>query len=171
MRRISIAILGVALVAAGRASAEAFGAVTYDAKTDELVVTMLYSGTNSDHVFSLKWDECTKHPDGTNDVTAEVIDSQERDAASQDFKKTVHLSLEGLTCRPATVTLRAAPRTYISVRVPALPPLRTSRLQPDDQSSSLRTASRDSVDLAAWGRSKSTTTKKVMHIRQRVRKV
>jgi hypothetical protein len=99
MKRISIAILGVAasVVAAG-------------------------GGTNSDHVFSLKWDECTKHPDGTTDVTAEVIDSQERDAASQDFKKTVHLSLEGLTCRPATVTLRAGPRTYLSVRVPALPP-------------------------------------------------
>ena len=124
MKRISIAILGVAasVVAAGHASAEAFGPVTYDAKTDELVVTMLYSGTNSDHVFSLKWDECTKHPDGTTDVTAEVIDSQERDAARQDFKKTVHLSLKGLTCRPATVTLRAGPRTYVSVRVPALPP-------------------------------------------------
>ena|ERR1700733_1476437 len=124
MKGISIAILGVAasVVAAGHVSAEAFGPVSYDAKTDELVVTMLYSGTNSDHVFSLEWDECTKHPDGTTDVTAEVIDSQERDAASQDFKKTVHLSLKGLTCRPATVTLRAGPRTYISVRVPALPP-------------------------------------------------
>jgi hypothetical protein len=66
-------------------------------------------------------DECTRHPDGTNDVTAEVIDSQERDEASHDFKKTVHLSLEGLTCRPATVTLRAGPRTYITVRVPAVP--------------------------------------------------
>ena len=129
MKRISIAILGVAasVVAAGQASAGAFGPVTYDAKTDELVVTMLYSGTNSDHVFSLKWDECTKHPDGTTDVTAEVIDSQERDAASQDFEQTVHFSLKGLTCRPATVTLRAGPRTYISVQVPALPPPRTSQ--------------------------------------------
>ena len=124
MKRISIAILGVAasVAAAGHASAEAFGPVTYDAKTDELIVTILYSGTNPDHDFSLKWDECTRHPDGTNDATAEVIDSQEQDAASQDFQKTVRLSLEGLTCRPATVTLRAGPLSYISVRVPALPP-------------------------------------------------
>jgi hypothetical protein len=123
MKRALIAILTVAasVVAAGFASAEAFGGVSYDAKTDELVVTMLYSGTNPDHVFSLKWDECTRHPDGTTDVTAEVIDSQERDAVSQEFKKTVRLSLQGLTCRPATVTLRAGPHTYISVRVPALP--------------------------------------------------
>jgi hypothetical protein len=123
MKQIFFAFLGVAasVVAAGRASAYAFDRVTYDAKTDQLVVTMLYSGTNPDHVFSLKWDECTKHPDGTADVTAEVIDDQERDAASQDFKKTVRLSLEGLICRPATVTLRAGRRTYISVRVPAAP--------------------------------------------------
>jgi hypothetical protein len=123
MKQIIFAIVGVAawVVAASQASAYAFGRVTYDAKTDKLVVTMLYSGTNPNHVFTLKWDECTKHPDGTTDVTAEVVDSQERDAASQDFKKTVRLSLEELTCRPATVTLRAGPRTYISVRVPAAP--------------------------------------------------
>ena len=121
MKQIYFAILGVAasVVAASQASAYAFGPATYDSKSDRLVVTILYSGTNPNHVFSLKWDECVKHPDGTTDVTAEVVDSQERDASNQDFKKTVRLSLEGLTCRPATVTLRAGPRTYIAVRVPA----------------------------------------------------
>lgn len=121
MKRIFFAMLGVAVsvVAASQAAAYAFGQATYDSKSDKLVVTILYSGTNPNHVFSLKWDECVKHPDGTADVTAEVVDSQAQDAANQDFKKTVRLSLEALPCRPATVTLRAGPRTYIAVRVPA----------------------------------------------------
>jgi hypothetical protein len=122
VKQTFFAILGVAasVVAANQASAYAFGHATYDSKSDKLVVTILYSGTNPNHIFSLKWDECIKHPDGTTDVTAEVVDSQERDVANQDFKKTVRLGLEGLTCRPATVTLRAGPRTYIAVRVPAV---------------------------------------------------
>lgn len=123
MKRIHIALLGatVGLLAAGQALPENFGRVIYSPKADELIVTMLYRGTNPDHDFSLRWGECTAHPDGTSDVTAEVLDSQARDAARQDFKKTVHLSLEGLSCRPARVTLRAAPRTYYSLQIPAAP--------------------------------------------------
>jgi hypothetical protein len=82
---------------------------------------MLYRGTNPDHDFSLQWDECKTLPDGSNEVAAEVIDSQALDAAQQDFKKTVSLSLDGLPCRPAKVTLRAAPRSYVVVRIPAAP--------------------------------------------------
>jgi len=103
------------------ASAEGFGKALYDAKNDELVVTMLYSGTNPDHEFSLRWDDCIAHPDGTTDVRAQVVDSQERDAARQEFKKTVHFSLKDLSCRPARVTLRASPHTYISLEVPTAP--------------------------------------------------
>jgi hypothetical protein len=45
-----------------------------------------------------------------------------RDAARQEFRKTVRLSLEGMmSCRPATLTLRAAPRNYFSLRIPAAP--------------------------------------------------
>jgi hypothetical protein len=122
MKRILPAVLGaVASLVAGQVSAEAFGRVLYDPKTDELVVTMLYAGTNPDHEFSLQWGKCIAHPDGSTDVTAEVLDSQARDAARQDFKKTVRLSLDGLTCRPAKVTLRAAPRNYYSLRIPAAP--------------------------------------------------
>ena len=123
VKRILIAILGAAasVIAAGQASADAFGDVTYDAKTDELVVTLLYSGTNPDHAFSLEWGRCMKHPDGTTDVTGEVIDSQARDAVSQEFQKTVRLSLAGLPCRPATVTLHSLPNARISVPVPAAP--------------------------------------------------
>jgi hypothetical protein len=109
-------------LAPGHGSAEAFGKAVYDAKTDELVVTMLYRGTNRDHQFSLQWDRCVAHPDGGTDVTAQVIDSQERDEARQEFKKTVRLSLKELPCRPARITLRASPRTYVSLQIPAAPP-------------------------------------------------
>jgi hypothetical protein len=123
MNRIFLAVLAAsaATLAAGYAAAESFGRVLYDARNDELIVTMLYSGTNPDHEFSLKWGACIAHPDGSTDVTAEVLDSQARDAARQDFRKTVHLSLAGLSCRPAKVTLRAAPRNYVSLRIPAAP--------------------------------------------------
>jgi hypothetical protein len=101
--------------------AEAFGEAVYDANSDELIVTMLYSGTNPDHKFSLQWDRCIAHPDGTKDVTAQVVDSQERDGVSQEFKKTVHFGLKDLPCRPARVTLRASPGTYLALQVPAAP--------------------------------------------------
>jgi len=113
-----------AMLAASGARAENFGSVYYDAAADQVVVTMLYRGTNPDHDFSLNWGECNTLPDGTSEVVAEVIDSQARDAARQDFRKTVHLSLEGMACRPAKLTLRATPRTYFSLRIPAAPSAR-----------------------------------------------
>ncbi len=120
--RIPIAILSaMSILAVGSACAESFGRVAYDAKTDELILTMLYRGTNPDHDFTLKWGECKTLPDGSNEVSGEVLDSQARDAARQDFKKTVRLSLADLTCRPAKITLRVAPRNLVSLRIPAAP--------------------------------------------------
>lgn len=120
MKRSYFALLFVvAAFACGSVSAENFGRVGYDPAADQLVVTMLYRGTNPDHDFSLKWGVCKTLPDGSNEVVAEVIDSQARDAARQDFRKTVRLSLDGLPCRPAKLTLRAAPRTYYSLQIPA----------------------------------------------------
>ena len=119
----ALAVLGIAFMAtaAGQVLAEAFGPVTYDAKSDELVVTILYSGTNPDHTFWLAWNKCIKHPDGTTDVQAEVVDRQGRDAVSQEFKKTVRLSLSGLVCRPARVTLHSWPNSFTTVQIPASP--------------------------------------------------
>lgn len=118
MKHLAIAMGIVTSLAVGLASAEVFGPVAYDAKSDELVVTITYSGTNPDHIFSLAWNRCTTHPDGTTDVQAEVIDSQARDAVSRDFTKTVRLSLVGLICRPATVTLHSWPNSFTTVQVP-----------------------------------------------------
>jgi hypothetical protein len=121
IRILALSLLSGAMFLPNFSSAEAFGKAVYDSKTDELIVTILYSGTNPNHEFSLRWDPCIAHPDGTTDVRAEVIDSQERDEARQEYKKTVHLSLRDLTCRPARVTLRAGPRTYVALQVPAAP--------------------------------------------------
>jgi hypothetical protein len=121
MKRIYCGLLSAMMLASGGASAENFGRVSYDPAADQLVVTMLYRGTNADHEFSLQWGECKTLPDGTSEVVADVIDSQARDAARQDFRKTTRLSLDGMNCRPAKLTLRAAPRSYFSMRIPAAP--------------------------------------------------
>ena len=104
------------------AHADDFAKVYYDASTDELVVTMIYSGTNPDHAFSLHWGQCKEATDeNASEVEVEVLDSQWEDPARHDFKKTVRFTLTGLPCRPAKVTLRTAPRFIYSLMIPARP--------------------------------------------------
>lgn len=64
MKHLAIAMGIVTSLAVGLASAEVFGPVAYDAKRDELDVTITYGGANPDHIFSLAWNRCTTHPDG-----------------------------------------------------------------------------------------------------------
>jgi hypothetical protein len=103
------------------ARADNFSRVYYDARQDQLVVTMIYRGTNPDHTFSLKWGQCTE-TQGSNlhEVAVEVLDSQWQDAARRDFKKTVRFGLAGIPCRPAKVTLRTAPRFIYTLLIPAV---------------------------------------------------
>jgi hypothetical protein len=97
--------------------ADNFGRVYYDKKTAQLVVTMIYRGTNPNHQFSLKWGECRSGD--LPSVTAEVLDDQFNDAARTDFKKTTRFSLMDMPCaRPASVTLRSAPRFFYTLTVP-----------------------------------------------------
>jgi hypothetical protein len=122
LERVIFAVtLGVAAsTVCNVATADNFANVYYDPQTDELVVTMSYSGTNPDHVFSLQWGECRTLADpSTPEIVADVNDSQSRDAARQDFKTTTRFSLENLPCRPAKLTLRTAPRFYYSLLIPA----------------------------------------------------
>lgn len=83
---------------------------------------MRYSGTNPNHAFSLHWDVCKPLNDERADAEIEaiVLDSQWNDAARQEFTTTVRFSLQGIPCRPASVTLRSAPRFLYMVRVPAV---------------------------------------------------
>jgi hypothetical protein len=112
--------MAMALLAAA-VLADNFANAYYDDRRDQVVVTMIYRGTNPDHVFSLKWGQCKDLGDGTREIVAEVLDNQWQDAASQDFKKTRRFSLADLQCRPAKLTLRTAPRFYYTLRIPARP--------------------------------------------------
>jgi hypothetical protein len=102
------------------ARADNFANIRYSKQTDRLVVTMLYRGTNPNHNFSLKWGPCqASQSGGLAGATAEVLDDQYGDAAEQDFSKTVRLSLAGMPCpRPASVTLRTAPRFFFTLTIP-----------------------------------------------------
>jgi|ERR1019366_307429 hypothetical protein len=100
--------------------ADTFSRVYYDDRKDELVVTMAYRGTNPDHTFSLKWGSCQTLANATEpEIVAEVLDSQWQHVASQPFKKTTRFSLSDLPCRPVKLTLRTAPRFYVTLQIPA----------------------------------------------------
>jgi hypothetical protein len=102
--------------------ADNFANAYYDARRDQLVVTMTYRGSNPDHTFSLKWGQCKEPADGSaREIVAEVLDSQWQDAATQNFKKTTRFSLADVQCRPAKLTLRTAPRFYYTLQIPARP--------------------------------------------------
>jgi hypothetical protein len=102
------------------ARADNFVKVRYDRQTDRLIVTMVYGGTNPNHRFSLKWGQCQADQSGNlPGVTAEVLDDQYDDVAEQDFTKTVRFKLTGMPCpRPASVTLRSAPRFFYTLTIP-----------------------------------------------------
>jgi len=114
------ALAALCLLATSPVWPDTFSGAHYDAKTNELVVTMVYGGSNPDHQFSVQWGECQTAPDGGNmhQIAVEVIDSQWNDVAKQTFTKTVRFSLAGITCRPATVTLRTAPRYEVTLQIP-----------------------------------------------------
>ncbi len=99
--------------------ADNFQKVYYDPATDELVIVVLYRGTNPDHQFSLKWGPCIDRGGNRREIVAELLDQQYQDAARKDYRKTVRMSLAGMDCRPAAVTLRTAPRFDYTLTVPA----------------------------------------------------
>jgi hypothetical protein len=113
-------VASLSVLAATASYAAAFSSVAYDPKTDELVVTMSYQGTNPDHQFSVQWGDCqTVGEDGnTHQIVGVVLDSQWNDDALRAFTRTVRFSLAGLNCRPATVTLRSAPRFEYTLQIP-----------------------------------------------------
>jgi hypothetical protein len=115
------AILLLAAATIGSAArADNFASVYYDARKDQLVVTLYYRGTNPDHVFSLHWGRCKESADGNgHEIVAEVLDNQWQDAERDNFKKTTRFGLADLDCRPAKLTLRTAPRFYYTLQIPA----------------------------------------------------
>jgi hypothetical protein len=118
--RLGRTLAALWLLAASPVWSDTFSGAHYDRKTDELVVTMIYGGSNPDHQFSVQWGECHNAPDGGNmhQIAVEVLDSQWNDVAKQTFTKTVRFSLAGMGCRPAMVTLRTAPKYEMTLQIP-----------------------------------------------------
>lgn len=102
--------------------ADNFVGAHYDEKTDELVVTMRYRGTNPDHGFTVRWGQCKSADSGQgHQISAVVLDDQWKDRATTPFTKTARFDLASVNCRPARVTLHTAPRFYYQIAIPASP--------------------------------------------------
>ena len=109
----------LSLLAMSAAQAATFSSAYYDSKTNDLVVTMIYGGTNPNHQFSVQWGTCRPlGSNGNHQIAADLLDSQWDDAAQQQFTITVRFSLAGVNCRPAAITLRTAPKYEYTLQVP-----------------------------------------------------
>jgi hypothetical protein len=101
------------------ARAATFSSATYDSSTNELVVTMVYGGSNPNHRFSAQWGTCRKlGKEGNHQIAVDLLDDQWNDVAQQTFTTTVRVSLAGVDCHPATVTLRTAPKYEYTLQIP-----------------------------------------------------
>ncbi|MGH9485877.1 MAG: hypothetical protein ACRD1F_12550, partial [Terriglobales bacterium] len=95
--------------------ADTFGPVRYDPNSDQLIVTIIYDGTNPDHQFSIQWGRCRKFDQPgqpAHQIIVSLLDNQYDDAARTRYTKTVRVPLASLSCRPARVTLVTTPTSY-----------------------------------------------------------
>ena len=117
--RSAFVLAFVALLAGVVAYAATFASASYNASHNEIVATLNYGGTNPNHQFTAQWGTCQKlGKAGNHQIAVELLDSQWDDIGQQQFTTTVHVSLAGITCRPAAVTLRTAPKYEITVEIP-----------------------------------------------------
>lgn len=107
-------LLVLALAALPVQAADIVGA-GYDAKADEIVVDIVYRGTQPGHRFAVEWGPCTE-----TGVAARLVDTQGSDIAKDEFRVRERIGLGGLPCRPAVVTLRLGKVSHARVQVPAL---------------------------------------------------
>lgn len=119
-KRWALAAAVASLLAVSALCAATFTGAYFDAGTSEIVVTMLYRGTNPDHQFTVQWGNCSPLGSGGNQfqISGDVQDSQWDDAAQTTYTKTVRFPVANLNCHPATVTLHTAPRFETSVQIP-----------------------------------------------------
>jgi len=111
-------VIAMATASAG-AVADSFGPVRYDRKSDQLIITMIYDGTNPDHHFSIQWETCHKleqtrgQPERPelppHQIVLSIIDDQGNDASKRSYRKTIRVPLAALSCRPARLTLATPP--------------------------------------------------------------
>ena len=118
-----IAFAAATLTAAAAVLADTLGPVRYDPNGDQLVITMIYDGTNPNHHFSFQWGRCRKVIDqlggpAHQTIGLSIFDDQGNDAAKESFTTSVKVPLAGISCRPATVVLRSPPRQTTSIDIP-----------------------------------------------------
>ena len=123
-RSLSLMIATAALAVVSRAAmADTFGPVRFDSKSDAIVVTMRYEGTNPNHHFSIHWGPCRKlrdqlHGPAPKFIDLGVIDDQGNDAAQRSYTRTLRIPLTGMACRPATVNLWTSYNQHASIHIP-----------------------------------------------------
>ena len=116
-------LLAITVMMVTAVQADTFGPVRYDAKKNQIIVTMIYDGTNPNHHFSIRWGRCHKLQDQLQGpprkiINVGILDDQGNDAARKRYTKIVLVSLAGLSCRPATVTLWTPPNQYTRLDIP-----------------------------------------------------
>ena len=117
----ALAPLGCVLAMSRLVNADNFGPSYYDRATNELVVTMLYGGTNPNHKFTLKWQACQFDDSGRRMplANADILDDQFNDAEQQQYTVVTRLSLADMPCpRPAIVTVSTAPGFSFKLEIP-----------------------------------------------------
>ena len=111
--------VALCVLSAPAAQAATFSSVDFDPGKNELIATMTYDGSNPNHQFAVQWGTCRKlGNDGNHQIVAVLTDNQWDDTAQQTFTTTVHVSLAGVNCHPALVTLRTAPKYEFNVQIP-----------------------------------------------------
>jgi hypothetical protein len=117
----AVALLAHAAAMVSPATAGNFGSSYYDRATDELVVTILYGGTNPNHQFTLKWGTCELDESGHRKplVNGEILDDQFNDTEQQQYKVVSRFSLKDMPCpRPAIVAVSIAPNASFELVIP-----------------------------------------------------
>ena len=121
-RRRVLTTMGVAvfyLAYHAGAAATNFTSVTYDLKTDKLIIDIAYRGTHANHAFSIAWGECRRLDDDRFQTYGLLVDSDPMDSARQNFSKKLEIDMASYPCRPARVTVRTATGFNQSIDIPA----------------------------------------------------
>jgi len=112
--------LGAALaLSAGPAAAADLVSASYDASDDTIVITVAYQGMTEGHRFSVTWDACDTSAGPAAQVAGRLTDRLSNEPGEKPFQVTARVSVSGLACRPAEVTLRLGKVSHKQVFVPA----------------------------------------------------
>src|SRR5215831_16723141 len=90
-----IAVAAAMATDAAAVMAAAFGSVHYDPDSDQLIVTMIYDGTNPNHHFSIQWGQCRKLDQpgqpAHQAIDVSILDDQWNYAATKTYTETVKI--------------------------------------------------------------------------------